>query len=76
MYLCNTPKEAVAVEKTLRYQCPKCGRSGEFENWEGSPYSTEDQPVSLACERCAMWHNYKVTDGKVKGIVYVTTQQY
>jgi len=64
------------VNTILRYQCPKCGRNGEFENWEGSPYKAEDQPIQMICERCAMWDNYQVTGGRVKGLVFVKTQQY
>ena len=47
-----------------------------MENWEGSPYKPEDQPISVVCGRCAMWHNYEATDGRPKGLIFVVTQQY
>jgi hypothetical protein len=64
------------MPEKLRYQCPKCGKTGEFENWEGSPYSAEEQPVRMTCGTCATWKNYEATGGKVKGQVFVVTQQY
>jgi hypothetical protein len=64
------------MPEKLRYECPKCGKTGEFENWEGSPYSAEDQPVRMTCGTCAIWKNYETTGGKVKGQVFVVTQQY
>lgn len=60
----------------LTYKCPDCGRTGEIENWEGSPYKPEDQPISIICGRCAMWNNYEATDGRPKGLIFVVTQQY
>ncbi len=60
----------------LTYQCPKCGRTGQFENWKNSPYKTEEQPIPITCGRCAMWKNYEVTDGRPKGQIFVVTQQY
>jgi len=65
----------VATE-TLEYKCVRCGKSGTFENWSGSPYKAEEQPVEMVCEQCAMWTNYEVTGGRVKGVKLVTTQQY
>ena len=54
--------------EVLEYKCPKCGKTGKFENWAGSPYKAEDQPIEMVCEKCAMWTNYEVTGGKVKGV--------
>jgi len=54
--------------KVLEYKCPKCGKTGTFENWPGSPYKAEEQPVEMVCKQCAMWNNYEVTGGRVKGL--------
>ncbi len=52
----------------LQWTCSKCGTTGEMDNWPGSPYSAEDQPIGIVCERCAMWNNYEATDGRPKGL--------
>ncbi len=53
--------------KVLEYKCTECGKTGTFENWPGSPYEDKEQPIEMVCEQCAMWNNYEITDGKVKG---------
>lgn len=60
----------------LEYKCIECGKTDTFENWPGSPYKAEEQPIEMVCEQCAMWNNYQVTSGRVKGIKHVVTQQY
>ncbi len=60
----------------LEYKCIRCSKTGTFENWPGSPYKAEEQPVEMVCERCAMWTNYEITGGKVKGAKLVTAQQF
>jgi DNA-directed RNA polymerase subunit RPC12/RpoP len=60
----------------LEYKCIKCGKTGTFENWPASPYKAEEQPIEMVCEQCAMWNNYEVTGGRVKGVKLVVTQQY
>jgi len=62
--------------EVLEYKCIKCGKAGTFENWPGSPYKAEEQPVEMVCEQCAMWTNYEITGGRVKGLKHVVTQQY
>ena len=62
--------------KVLQYKCTQCGKTGTLENWPGSPYKAKDQPIEMVCEQCAMWTNYEITGGKVKGVKLVTTQQY
>jgi len=60
----------------LEYKCIRCSKTGTFENWPGSPYKAEEQPIEMVCERCAMWTNYEITGGKVKGVGLVKAQQF
>jgi hypothetical protein len=62
--------------EVLEYKCIKCGKSGTFENWPGSPYKAKEQPIDMVCEQCAMWTNYEVTGGRPKGVKLIVTQQY
>jgi len=62
--------------EALKYKCIECGKTGTFENWPGSPYKAEEQPIEMVCEQCAMWNNYQITGGKTKGVKLIKTQQY